>query len=60
MNVKGFFAAGFLLCSVMMSSSVVCSAQGFSVKVGDDDEKKKEKVEEKTVDLVMIDMLLWP
>lgn len=47
MNVKGFFAAGFLLCSLMMSSSVVCSAQGFSVKVGDDDEKKKEKVEEK-------------
>ena len=47
MSVKRFFAAGFLLCFVMMTSSVICSAQGFSVKVGDDDEEKKEKVKEK-------------
>ena len=47
MSVKRFIAAGFLLCFAMMTSSLICSAQGFSVKVGDEEEEKKEKVKEK-------------
>lgn len=47
MNIKRSFIAGSLLCFVMMTPS---AAQGFSVKVGDEDDKKNEKVEEKPDD----------